>query len=214
MSYDESYNNIPNLFGTEPEKILKDYYHLLDKSSKVLDIGAGQGRHSIFLASNGITVDAIDPSGVAIDSIDKIASKDSLPINIFKSSFDDFNPTTDKYSGLLLFGLIQMLTREQIDLLLKNIDKWTGPGSLIWITAWGVHDPRYEERKSKFDLIGQNSLMSPDGSVYTYLKQDEILKLFEDYDSLHHWEGLGEWHRHGNSLPERHGRVEAVLQKP
>ncbi len=66
MSYDKTYTNIKNMFGEEPEKTLIKFINKIDKFKPVLDIGAGQGSNSVYLASNGFSVDAVDPSGVAI----------------------------------------------------------------------------------------------------------------------------------------------------
>jgi 2-polyprenyl-3-methyl-5-hydroxy-6-metoxy-1,4-benzoquinol methylase len=41
-------------------------YHRLAPAKKALDIAAGNGRHSIFLARRGFTVDAVDISDVGL----------------------------------------------------------------------------------------------------------------------------------------------------
>ncbi len=71
MTYDAYYNHNKNAFGKEPEKILVEYAHLLNKKEAILDIGAGQGRNTFYLAKLGYSVDAIDTSSVAIESLKK-----------------------------------------------------------------------------------------------------------------------------------------------
>jgi len=43
--------------------------------TKVLELGAGHGRDTIFFASNGIVVDALDYSTVAVNILDRITKK-------------------------------------------------------------------------------------------------------------------------------------------
>jgi len=65
MDYDEQYSEVEALFGTSPERSLERFSGRLKRGSTVLDIGAGQGRNALFLARRGITVHALEPSGVA-----------------------------------------------------------------------------------------------------------------------------------------------------
>jgi SAM-dependent methyltransferase len=47
---------------------------------KVLELGAGHGRDTIFFASNGIEVEALDYSVIAVEILEKIAKEKRLPI--------------------------------------------------------------------------------------------------------------------------------------
>lgn len=67
--YDELYGRLDEAFGAEPDSLLVEHRRLLDPTRPVLDVGAGQGRHSLLLAAEGFTVEAIDPSPVAIESL-------------------------------------------------------------------------------------------------------------------------------------------------
>jgi SAM-dependent methyltransferase len=61
-----------------------------NKIEKVLDLGAGHGRDSIFFASNGIEVEALDYSVVAVQILEKITKEKRLPIK--SQIFDVKNP--------------------------------------------------------------------------------------------------------------------------
>jgi methylase of polypeptide subunit release factors len=52
-----------------------------NNAKKVLELGTGQGRDTIFYASNRIEVDALDYSPIAVGILDKIAKEKRLPIN-------------------------------------------------------------------------------------------------------------------------------------
>jgi cyclopropane fatty-acyl-phospholipid synthase-like methyltransferase len=53
----------------------------MNKAKKVLlELGVGHGRDATFFASNGIEVEALDYSVVAVEILDKMAKKKRLPI--------------------------------------------------------------------------------------------------------------------------------------
>lgn len=92
MSYNETYGRVKGFFGNKPNDILKQYYAEMDLSRPVLDIGAGQGRNALFLARQGYTVDAIDPSRIAVDTVANIAQGENLPVSACQCGFETFVP--------------------------------------------------------------------------------------------------------------------------
>ncbi len=150
MGYDESYKKTENYFGRSAALLLRKYHHLISKASPVLDIGAGQGRNTLFLARNRYMVDAIDPSKVAIDTIDEIVAKERIPVRTYCCGWENFVPEADSYSGILIFGLLQILSRESIDLLLQKVKAWTDKRSVIFVTTFTTADSLYPERLQKW----------------------------------------------------------------
>jgi cyclopropane fatty-acyl-phospholipid synthase-like methyltransferase len=213
MPYDETYRKTKDAFGAEPEVILRKFYRRIDRTEPVLDIGAGQGRNALFLAREGFTVDAIDTSKVAIETISAIAKKEGLPIRTGQCGIDEFVPETDFYAGILIFGLIQILSWEELGLLLEKIRSWTRKGSLVFVTGFTVADPSFARYSQTCKAIGKNSFAGERGDLRTYLDAGEILNLFSEYEVVHHWEGMGPEHRHGDSPLERHAIVEAVFRR-
>ena len=213
MTYDDTYRGSENVFGAGPESILIDHYSKMNRGLPVLDVGAGQGRHSFFLAREGYAVDAVDPSAVAIETISTRAEREGWPIRTAQCDFDDLVPSTDGYSGILIFGLIQILSWESIDRLLEKIKHWTREGSLLFVTAFAVKDATFEKHSQSSQLIGKNSFANNRGDIRTYLEAGEILRIFDRYEVVHHWEGTGAEHRHADNPPERHAMIEVVLRR-
>jgi tellurite methyltransferase len=213
MSYDETYRNTKNVFGIEPELVLRNYYRRMNKSRPILDIGAGQGRNTLFLAREGFMVDAIDPSRIAIETVSALATQEALSIRTYQCDFATFVPPTDTYSGILVFGLIQILSWTEIEMLLGKLKHWTTEGSLVFVTGFTVADTSFANYSRNWKSLGRNSFADELGNVRTYLEPGELLKLFEGYTVLHHWEGIGPEHRHGTGPLERHAMAEVVLQR-
>lgn len=214
MKFDEAYKNIEHVFGSEPEKILRLYVKKLSGLRPFLDLGAGQGRHALFLANHGFSVEAVDPSKVAMESLARQAKANDLSIRTHSCGFETFVPKADCFSGVGAFGLVQLLRREEISHLVDKIVDWTCPGSLVFLTAFTTADPGYEERARDWTRIGRHSFSSGDGQVRTYFEPGEIMGLFEGFEPLHHWEGFGPSHRHGDGPYERHAMAQAVVRRP
>lgn len=213
MSYDKTYKEVKNVFGSEPEEILVKYFEQIDKSKPVLDIGSGQGRNSIFLAEKGLVVDAIDPSIVAVEELNERAKEKELQIQAYQNGFENFQPKTDHYSGIMIFGLIQILSNNDFEKLKLKLDDWAAKGDLLFITAFGTADPSFKKYSSKWLTISKNTFTDNKGNYRRFLEPNEILSLFNEYKVVHHWEGLGKEHHHGDGIIEQHFMVEAVLKK-
>jgi len=179
----------------------------------ILDIGAGQGRNALYLARQGYQVHALEPSRVAVTSLEQIARSEQLPLDVYCAGFNDFNPSVKNYDGILVFGLIPDSPWAVIHQLIRKINQWSTKNTLLWITGFTTKDPAWSHQKKMWKGLGTNSFQSPDGLVRTYLEPDQIIELFDTFSIVHHWEGLGPEHRHGSAPPERHGKFECVLLK-
>jgi tellurite methyltransferase len=214
MKYDEAYDNTDHVFGREPETILVKYHTSMNPDRPVLDIGAGQGRHALYLARQGFKVDAVDPSRVGINTIASAAAAGQLPVTAHNCTIDQFPDVDGAYSGVLLFGLIQELSRESIPQLVLKIDRLLQAGGVLFVTAFSTKDPAYKTHAAEWERIGKHSYQNESGTIRTYLEPDEILSIFSDYEVVYHREELGPEHRHGAGPLQRHFRIEFVGRKP
>ena len=212
-SFDDAYRTVDGYFGEQPEKILVTHLPDLDMDRPVLDIGSGQGRHVLFLADEGFTVDALDPSGVAVDQVARMGVERGLPVRAIQGTFQDVAGADGNYGTILAFGLIPLLSRPEIEALSAMVASALAPRGLVFITAFGTWDPAYPRHASRWHAVGPNSFRGPRGDLRTYLEPGELTRLFSGFDVVASWEGLGPAHRHGMGPFERHGLAEAVLRR-
>ncbi|TLX90738.1 MAG: methyltransferase domain-containing protein [Thaumarchaeota archaeon] len=80
--WDKIYSDASAFFGEDPSDFAQKCYNYFKKYGvkRTLELGCGQGRDTIFFASNGIDVEALDYSVIAVDILDKIRKEKSLPI--------------------------------------------------------------------------------------------------------------------------------------
>ena len=210
MKYDLIYKDYPEYFGSNPDKLLADHYRSISKKSPVLDIGAGQGRNSVFLAENGYKVEALDQSIEGIKIIKRIAEKNKLEINAVNSDFVNFKQQNKYYSAILCFGIIQELSRQSINILIDKINKWTVTGGYIFLTAFSTLDPSFSNVSLKWKIIGKNSYQDNEGAIKTYLEPNEVLELFSNAEIIYHREEFGPIHTHSDGSKHQHGKIEMI----
>jgi SAM-dependent methyltransferase len=100
--WNKVYKADSTFFGEEPSNFaLLCFNHMKTNNvKKVLELGAGHGRDTIFFASNGIeVVEALDYSIIAVEILDKIAKEKRLPIKsqIFDVKKNNPLPFQDGY---------------------------------------------------------------------------------------------------------------------
>jgi SAM-dependent methyltransferase len=123
----------------------------------VLDVGAGTGRHSLFLQHNGVNTCSIDISPEAIEIMQKRGMK-----NVTCESFFDFNNGKFDTILLLLHGIGMVENLDGFRRFLIHAEQLLNPGGIIVFDALDVRctkDPKnleYHERNRKLNrYIGE-----------------------------------------------------------
>jgi len=213
VDYEHAYSGATDYFGGSPNRFMMEHIELIREGGSVLDVGVGQGRNALPLARRGLRVTGIDMSAAAIETTEKRAAELGLAVSLKRCSFVDFDSGDAPFDAVLAFGLLQEFERQDHARLLDKVWEWTAPGSLLLLTAWHVDDPRYEQLSRSSAQLGRHSFRTSAGAVRTYLERNEILKLLAPWEIVHHFEGLTDWHRHGDGEPEQHGAIEVVARR-
>jgi len=102
-SFDGTYDEKPEMFG-HPYKELQHYFNNCPITGDLLDLGSGQGRDSLFLASIGYNVTAVDNSKVGVEQMKNNAQLHDLKIN---GIVDDIkNIKLKKKFNVILFDML------------------------------------------------------------------------------------------------------------
>lgn len=205
--WNQSFRETRDVFGADPAPSLQRHVELIDNGLPVLDVGCGQGRNSLFLARRGHRVHALDPSTVAIEQTRTASTTENLPITTQAGTLESVHRPGHGFGTILVFGLIPILTRGEIDAMVSSIEDLIAPGGLLFITAFTTEDPKYDgpHRSERTDVYRHGTR--------TYLELGELRSLFPDWSVVAYWEGLGPEHRHGDGPVERHGLADAVLRQ-
>ena len=211
--FDYLYKNNLQYFGDHPDNLLKDYYSLCDKKERVLDIGIGQGRNARFLLKQGFGVDGIDTSNVAISNLQKWKDDELLDLNLFNISFEDFSCNPRTYSAIMVFGVFQVLSEEQIASLARKVRKWLKRKGVVFVTGFTTNEVAFVPTTEEWRKVSLNSYTDDNGSFRTFMDIEKAMSKFRRFKTIYQWEGYGERHTHGTEHVEQHHIFEFILQK-
>lgn len=79
--WNERFSGQEFLFGIEPNAYLAAQAHLLKPRQRALAVADGEGRNSVWLAGQGLRVDAFDISSVGVDKARKLALDAGVDVN-------------------------------------------------------------------------------------------------------------------------------------
>jgi len=129
-------------FGEKPNQYLADKTPLLHKG-KALSIADGEGRNSVWLASQGFDVDAFDFSPVAIEKAKKLAAKHQVSVKFLCSNWQGFDWKANHYDTIagIFFQFADPEPRTELFEKLNHVLK---PGGTLIIQGYGKAQMQYK----------------------------------------------------------------------
>ena len=97
--WNEKFSTDEYIYGKEPNKFFKEQIDKL-KPGRLLLLGEGEGRNSVYAAIKGWEVDAVDFSQIAKKKALKLSKKNNVKINYTISNLADFIPTENFYTAV------------------------------------------------------------------------------------------------------------------
>lgn len=155
-------------FGKEANPFLKRQIHLLPKG-RALDIAAGEGRNTVFLAQHGLEVDAVDISETGLRKARKWAKEKGVKIHTILTDLNTYQIEEERYD---LIANFYFLNRH----LLPKMKKGLKIGGRIIFETYIL-----EQRE-----LGTGGPKHP----RYFLKHNELLKLFHGFRVLFYREGI------------------------
>ncbi len=89
--WNDKFSRAGFLYGEEANNFVKENLKLFKKNSDVLCLGEGEGRNALFLAKQGLHVEALDASDVGLEKLKLRAKEEDVEIKTFHLLFEDWN---------------------------------------------------------------------------------------------------------------------------
>jgi SAM-dependent methyltransferase len=154
--WDRIYQTDNSFFGQEPSKFALWCYNLYVKkknhAKKILELGCGQGRDTLFFASKGIDVTALDFSSIAIKGLIKGANERNVLNNIHASIFDPTNKpipfSKDEFDAVYSNMFFNMrFTCEQMKYMFQEIRRVLKNDGFNFFSVRNYNDKSYGQGK-------------------------------------------------------------------
>lgn len=179
--------NYERFFGTVPDKsaygdpasIVKTLATLLASGARVLDLGAGDGRHSIYLAGIGCEVTAVDLSEAGIEKLERLAKNQNLNITSIHADLGQWDIDTD-YDAIICINTLQHLRTESALKLLEEIQQRTKTGGFNALSVFTKTGDRFILDK----IEDPNAFYADDGWLKEYYKNWEIIEFTSETSPL------------------------------
>ena len=175
----------PEMFGLEPSLPAKKALNIFKENnySKIVELGAGLGRDSIYFAKNLINVTALDYSENGIKVINEKINKENLTSSISTLKFDiredlpfESNSVDACYSHMLY---CMALTQKDLDKLNSEIHRILKSGGINIYTVRNTDDGDYKK-----GIHRGEDLYEIDGFIIHFFSKDKILNLTSGFKNI------------------------------
>lgn len=179
-NYEKWYECDGYYWGTEPADFCDELIKLCPPSpdKKVLDIGCGEGKDAVYMASKGYSVTAFDVAENGIKKTFRMAKENGVGINAYVDDINTFE-TDEQFDIVYSTGTIQYLFDENKKAFFDKIDRITKKNGFVFFNVF-VEKP-FLELPPDWDM---EEKMWRSGELFSYLpnwkfhKIDEVI--FED----------------------------------
>ncbi len=150
---------------------------------KVLDLGCGIGRHSLYLAQNGFSVDAFDLSREGLEKLAERIKKQKLKIRLQFGDMLDLPYRQNSFDCVAAIHTIHHTDFKGLKKVVASIYKILKPGGEAFVTLLSKEDEAWTKFAS--GRIDEHTLIkSEEGETnvpHTYLEYEEMLKLLKKF---------------------------------
>jgi SAM-dependent methyltransferase len=123
------------LFGQEPNDYLRAKTSMLPAGGSVLCVADGEGRNSVWLAKQGLKVQAFDISDVGVAKARKLASEAGVCVDYAVADCEQYDWAAQSHDGVVAI-FIQFADPEMRARLFANIARALKPGGVLILQGY------------------------------------------------------------------------------
>ncbi|AJY73900.1 methyltransferase domain-containing protein [Paenibacillus beijingensis] len=188
-------------WGKEPNELAKRILAYISNEripgKKVIDLGAGEGRDSVFLAKQGFDVAAMDFAPAGLAKAERLAAEMNTAIATIEGDINTF-VFPHRADVVYSIGALQYIHPDNRARQFRHFKESTLPGGLHVLFAFTEHP---------------DVPVAPDWGTNEYLyKQDELQAYYSDWETLLSEEWIFDCSSSG--IPHRHASRIVIARKP
>ncbi len=143
QTWDARFSTDSYIFGTEPNVWLSRQRARLATGAKVLSVADGEGRNSVWLAQQGMQVDAFDISPVGVGKAVKLAERVGVRVNFSISSAEAFDWKVGEYDAVVAI-FIQFADPVTRATLFQRMKAALKPGGVLLLQGYAPKQLEYK----------------------------------------------------------------------
>ncbi len=149
--------------------------HPFEKGAHILEMGCGNGKTSIALKEEGMTVVAIDFSQSAIDNCTPEDGIEYVCANVTKMPFGN-----GEFDGALAFHVIEHLDEDELRKAVSEIARVLKSGSFLLVKVFSKDDMR----SMKGTRLDDSTVLRGNGIMYHYFTEAELTEAFSNMEKV------------------------------
>lgn len=192
-------------------------YYLLENflekipNGKVLDLGCGNAKDSLFLAQRGFSVHAIDIDSKIIKNLKQEPKKEKLKINIIKADIRKFPIKENTYDLILAINSLIFMKKSELQKIITKIKKGVKNNGIVIISGFTTKDSSYLKLKKRYQSIEKNTFKDSNKQYWQFFSKNELKSYFlNGFEILFYSERNV---KDSISYPHTHGIAEIVARK-
>ena len=143
QTWDTRFSTDSYIFGTEPNVWLSQHLSLLPAGSRVLAVADGEGRNSVWMAQQGLKVDAFDISPVGVGKAIKLAEQSGVEVSFQVCSAEDFDWKVGEYDAVVAI-FIQFADPDTRATLFKRMTSALKPDGVLLLQGYTPKQLEYK----------------------------------------------------------------------
>ena len=132
--WNDRYSTNGLVYGSAPNEFLVEAARLFPKQGKAIDLGAGEGRNAIYLASLGLDVLAVDQSEVGLRKAERLAGERGLRVATRAVDLRDFD--VEPGSLDVVSSIFVHLPRELRETVHRRVVGWLRSGGVFVLESY------------------------------------------------------------------------------
>jgi 2-polyprenyl-3-methyl-5-hydroxy-6-metoxy-1,4-benzoquinol methylase len=142
-TWNQRFGSADYIFGTEPNAWLREQAGVWQAGQRVLCVADGEGRNSVWLAAQGLQVDAFDIAEVGVAKARLLAAKHGVTVNFAVADCDNFAWPAEHYDGVVAI-FVQFADPAMRERLFANIKRCLKPGGTLVLQGYTPRQLEYK----------------------------------------------------------------------
>ncbi len=167
----EYFETTKNIKTTE---IYKEFFNMVKPSGKLLDLGCGSGRDSLYFKNAGYDVTSVDGSIELAREAEKLINQE-----VIVSKFEDFK-SKERFDGIWACASLLHVRRENIEEVLRSLANNLNEGSVFYLSFKYGDNEYIDERGRYFNCYKEENFEKMIRNITEY----KVKTIYKTGDSL------------------------------
>jgi len=170
----------------EPSRLVVNLIPALEKkgAKRILDLGCGAGRNTLYLAEKGFEVHGIDVSETALKTTKKRLEKRKLKAELVKGDMKALPYSNSCFDAIICINAIYHQRRMQIEKTISEIFRTLRKGGVFLANFHSKRSSRYGKGIKVEEDTFMDEFGPEKGILHHYVDKEELRKLFKDFEKV------------------------------